>query len=124
MTRIAVPVQGEELCVHFGGAPGMAFFDADLESREITSQKVLPTPPHQPGVLPRWVAEQGAEVVIAGGIGERAIIMLADAGIRVVHGAGAQRAEGAVRAWLEGRLTVDPKACNHDHHGHGHEQHA
>ncbi|MCC7145265.1 MAG: NifB/NifX family molybdenum-iron cluster-binding protein [Phycisphaeraceae bacterium] len=120
MKRIAVPLEGDQLCPHFGGAPAMAFFDADVETRSIVSRRDLPTPPHQPGVLPRWLAQQGAEVVLAGGIGERAVIMLADAGIKVVQGAAVQPAVTAVQAWLDNRLTVNPEPCHHDHHGGGH----
>lgn len=113
---VAVPVEGEALCVHFGGAPAMAFFEVDPERRVILGREDHETPEHAPGVLPRWVADRGADYVICGGIGERAVIMLAEAGIRTVHGAGAQPAEGAVRAWLDGALETEPGACRHDHH--------
>ena len=122
MTRIAVPVDGDQLCPHFGGAPAVAFIDADPLTRVIASRRDLPTPPHQPGVLPRWVHEQGAEVVIAGGIGERAVVMLADAGIRVVQGAPVAPVAELVRSWLDGRLASRPTTCSHDHHqGHDHD---
>lgn len=115
---VAVPVEGDALCLHFGGAPAMAFFEVDPQQQAIRGRADHPTPDHAPGVLPRWVAERGADYVICGGIGERAIIMLAEAGIRTVPGAAAQPAAAAVQAWLDGMLETDPQACRHDHHAH------
>ena len=116
MIRVALPVDGDLLCPHFGGASAMALIDADPGTREIIRRRDMPTPPHQPGVLPRWVQDQGAEVVIAGGIGERAVIMLADAGIRVVQGAAVAPVLDLVHLWMDGRLTSQPSTCTRDHH--------
>jgi len=96
----------------------MAFFEVDQAEKAIIARTDHPTPDHAPGVIPRWVAEHGADYVICGGIGERAIIMLAEAGIRTVHGAAVQPVESAVRAWLDGALETKPRASQQDHHDH------
>ena len=43
-------------------------------------------PPHQPGLLPRWLAEHDAEVIIAGGMGRRAQGFFEELNIQVIVG--------------------------------------
>lgn len=38
----------------------------------ITGQRLLTPPPHEPGVLPKWLHDQGVNLIIAGGMGQRA----------------------------------------------------
>ncbi len=44
-------------------------------------------PPHEPGLLPTWLQEQGADIIIAGGMGSRAQELFLGKGIHVVTGA-------------------------------------
>ena len=46
--------------------------DIDEQTKEISNIAKLQPPAHQPGVLPRWLSEQQADVIIAGGMGQRA----------------------------------------------------
>ena len=71
-------------------------------------------------MLPEWIVEHGVDLVLAGGIGERAIIMLAEAGIRVMPGVAEQPVQDAVEAWLNGRLETHANVCRGGHHGHEH----
>ena len=38
----------------------------------------LVPPPHEPGVLPGWLHHLGADVIIAGGMGQRAISLFGE----------------------------------------------
>ena len=117
---LAIPLEGDRFCDHFGGADQFVLYDIDQEQRTITGSRRLAAPPHEPGVLPRWLAEQGAQVVIAGGMGSRAQQMLAEKGIQVILGAAAQNPEELTRAYLNGELTGGANACDHSRHTCGH----
>ena len=68
--RYAIPVAGGRMCLHFGHCEEFVFIDTADGSITAVERKV--PPPHAPGVIPAWVAEQGAQVIIAGGMGARA----------------------------------------------------
>jgi ATP-binding protein involved in chromosome partitioning len=101
------------LCLHFGHCEQFALFDVDAETRTVNGRQSLTPPTHAPGVLPRWLKEQGADVVIAGGMGGRAIGLFSASGIRVVTGAPPEPAERVVQAFLDGNLAIGPNACDH-----------
>jgi len=111
--RIAVPVAGGRLCQHFGHSEQFALVDADPESGELKETAYLNPPPHEPGVLPQWLAEQGAQVVLAGGMGSRAVNYFHDYGVRVVTGAQQLPPQDLVRSYLQGALTTGENACTH-----------
>ena len=70
--KIAIPMLDGKLCMHFGHCAQFALVDADEKTKTVTGTRMLTPPPHEPGVLPRWLHEQGANVIIAGGMGQRA----------------------------------------------------
>ena len=73
----------------------------------------LQPPGHQPGVLPQWLHEQGATVIIAGGMGQRAQQLFAQNGIEVVVGASAQSPEQLVEAYIKNALQTGENICDH-----------
>jgi predicted Fe-Mo cluster-binding NifX family protein len=74
---------------------------------------MITPPPHEPGLLPRWLHEQGATVIIAGGMGQRAQGLFAENGIKVVVGAPAEAPDALVRAYLDGTLKTGGNVCDH-----------
>ena len=111
--RIAVPVTDGKLAQHFGHCECFALLDVDPESQEILSRREVPAPPHQPGLLPRWLAGQNAQVVIAGGMGQQALRLFAENGINVIVGAGPEAPEELVAAYFSGALRAGENACDH-----------
>lgn len=111
--RIAIPVVQGKLSPHFGHCEEFALIDADPESKEITGTQMLPSPVHQPGLLPRWLHEQGATVIIAGGMGGRAQDLFAQNGIRVIVGAPSEEPAAIVRAYLDNSLQTGENVCDH-----------
>lgn len=111
--RIALPIVGGALSAHFGHCENFAFYNIDEGSKSISSSESLPSPEHQPGLLPRWLAENGATVVIAGGMGPMAVQLLEQNGIKVVLGATENDPEKAVLAYLGGVLESGDNVCNH-----------
>lgn len=112
-TKIAVPVAEGKLCQHFGHCEVFAFLTVDNDGKTVTAQTEMTPPPHEPGVLPRWLAEQGANMVIAGGMGARAQSLLTEAGVKVLVGAKPAPAKEVVESYLKGDLTLGQNICDH-----------
>jgi len=108
---IAVPIEAGRLCSHFGHCQEFAFVRTK-DGKVIGSSRLTP-PPHEPGVIPKWLAEQGANVVLAGGIGARAKEMLVEKGIEVVIGVKEGEPEEMARSYLTGSLVTGENACDH-----------
>jgi len=82
--KIAIPVLDGLLAAHFGHAPEFEF--VVIENNKISgSEKKIP-PPHEPGVLPKWLGTEGTTHIICGGIGPMAVKLMRDAGIAVYMG--------------------------------------
>lgn len=110
---IAVPVAGGRLCTHFGHSEWFAVLDVDLAARQILNFRQLDPPVHQPGVLPRWLHNQGVNLVIAGGMGRRAQGIFAEQEIEVIVGAPPESPENVVRSYLDGDLELGENVCDH-----------
>ena len=111
--KIAMPVAEGKLCMHFGHCEQFALVDVDETEKKITAQKRVTPPPHEPGLLPKWLHEQGANVIIAGGMGQRAQSLFAENGIKVIVGAPSVTPEQLVDAYLEGTLQTGENVCDH-----------
>ena len=109
--RIAIPTVGGRLSLHFGHCEKFAL--VDVENGAITGSQMLGPPGHEPGVLPRWLREQGAEIVIASGMGQRAQDIFAANGIQVIVGAQPEEPLKIVRAYLDGALQTGDNVCDH-----------
>jgi len=111
--RIAIPLAAGRLSLHFCHCGEFALLDVDLETKEITGTETVPAPGHQPGVLPRWLHERGANVIIASGMGQRAQQLFAQNDITVVVGAGAESPEQLVSAYINETLEAGENICDH-----------
>ena len=109
--RIAVPTAQGTLCPHFGHCEQFALVDVD-DGKIIKTEYQTP-PPHEPGVLPAWLHEMGANVIICGGMGMRAQQLFAQNDIQVVYGAPSLSPEEVVRAHLDGSLVTGDNICDH-----------
>ncbi len=111
--KIAIPLANGRLAMHFGHCAQFALVDVDEATRELRETIVLDAPPHEPGLLPRWLHEQGAEVIIAGGMGQRAQQLFAEKGIRVIYGVASDTPENLANAFLDGAITAGENLCDH-----------
>jgi len=111
--RIAIPLAAGRLSMHFGHCDEFAFFDVDTDAKTIVEKKYLTPPPHEPGVLPAWLHENEAELIICGGMGMRAQQLFTTAGIEVLVGASAETPEALVEAYLDGSLETGDNICAH-----------
>jgi ATP-binding protein involved in chromosome partitioning len=113
MQRIAIPLADGRLAQHFGHCECFALVDVNPATATIGERQDVAAPPHQPGLLPPWLAERGAAIIIAGGMGQRAQELFTGHGIRVIVGAPSASPEDLVSAYLAGTLEVGVNTCDH-----------
>jgi len=111
--KIAIPLSDGTLSRHFGHCDRFALVDVDPATGRILKREDLDAPPHQPGLLPPWLASRGANLVIAGGMGVRARELFAAHGVEVVVGAGARTPEALATDYVAGNLSLDDNPCDH-----------
>jgi predicted Fe-Mo cluster-binding NifX family protein len=109
--KFAIPLADGKLTAHFGHCQEFAIIE--VEGNEITKKETLVPPPHEPGVLPSWLHGMGTNVIIAGGMGARAINLFQQNGIKVVAGAPAWEPEELVRGYLDNSLVTGANVCDH-----------
>lgn len=110
---IAVACDGSTVAQHFGHCQNFMLFTTDNSA--ITNAVSIPNPGHKPGFLPNFLNEQGAKVIISGGMGGGAIDIFNGLGIKVVIGACAQ-AKAAVQSYLDGTLISSDSVCKEHSH--------
>ena len=108
---LVVPVSGGKLSSHFGHCDQFAFIET--QNGKITETQMRTPPAHEPGVLPRWLSEQGADVAIVGGMGEKAQQLLRERGIEVIIGAPMDPPESLANQYLSNTLVSGANVCDH-----------
>ena len=109
MKRIAVACEDTMVAEHFGHCTNFMFFNTEGEA--VVKAESVPNPGHKPGFLPNFLADNGAEVILSGGMGGGAIDIFNQRGVEVVTGASGA-AETAVLAYLKGELKTNGATCN------------
>ncbi len=111
--KIAIPIANGKLSMHFGHCEKFVMIDVDPDTKTISGTTELDPPAHEPGVLPRWLAEQKTNLIIAGGMGQRAQDLFTGQGIQVIVGAPSETPEQLVKSYLDGALETGTNACDH-----------
>jgi predicted Fe-Mo cluster-binding NifX family protein len=114
MMKIAVPVDRGVVSGHFGHAEKFAIFDVDCSSNAIAGSVEAVPPPHEEGVLPEWLRDQGVKLIIAGGLGVKAKQLFGEMGIDVVTGAPQDEPASVVRSHLDGTLKSGVNVCGQE----------
>ncbi len=109
---ITVPIVQKRLSQHFGHCETFRFYYTDKDNNIINTEEKTP-PPHEPGVLPKWLSEEGADVIITGGMGMHAQRLFSNYGIEVVLGAPAEDPGCVVKEWIGGNLQTGENPCDH-----------
>ncbi len=118
--KYAVPVAGGIVSSHFGHCEQFAIIDIDDASKKVTNKAMVTPPPHEPGVFPAWLAGQGVNVIISGGMGARAQMLFQQNNIAVITGSMESNPEKAVLSHVAGSLETGDNQCSENEPGHQH----
>ena len=117
--KIAIPINENEMLEgHFGQTKAFAIYS--VENDKISGKTILTPPPHAPGVLPKWINENGVNILLVSTMGERARKILDYFNIEVFLGAPTLHADILVENFLTNKLVFDPHLCDHHNHEHHH----
>ncbi len=111
--KIAVPLSDGTLSAHFGHCQTFAILTVNEIEKTITGQEELVPPPHEPGLLPKWLSEHDVALIIAGGMGSRAVNLFNSFNIDVITGAPEAGSEELVKQYLSGTLEAGSNVCDH-----------
>lgn len=109
--KIAIPIEGEILCSHFGHCRQFAMYT--VENDQIQSIEMHTPPAHEQGVLPNWIAQMGATDLIVGGVGQKAIQILNAQNVNVTMGAEVKDHKSLVEEFLAGTIKGGHQYCDH-----------
>jgi predicted Fe-Mo cluster-binding NifX family protein len=103
---------------HFGRCP--YFILIDVEGQEVKAVTAVDNPyygNHAPGQVPAFISSQRADVMLAGGMGGRAVEFFRQYGIQPVSGASGT-ARDALQRYLGGELSGVEACAESQHHHH------
>ena len=119
--KIAVPFENGMVFQHFGRSEQFKFYE--VENGAVLHSEVVSTNGQGHGALVGFLVQNGANVVLCGGIGTGAQVALMQAGIQMFGGISGL-ADAAVSNYLSGRLVFDSDVhCTHHDHDEGHSCH-
>ncbi|MGD9108369.1 MAG: NifB/NifX family molybdenum-iron cluster-binding protein [Gammaproteobacteria bacterium] len=109
--KIAIPANGRVVSDHFGHCVCFKVFD--VQNNQIIAETIIENPGnHKPGVLPQLLKNNEIELVIAGGIGTKAINFFNEMGIKVITGA-TGLIEKTLNSFINGTLQDGGSICSH-----------
>lgn len=108
--RIAIATEAGMVAAHFGRCP--AYTLVDYIDGEMNNRTEIENPGHEPGRIPAFLHEYGVNVIIAGGMGQRAQGFFNQMGIEQIIGVTGTIDE-VLNACLDGTLAGGESLCTH-----------
>lgn len=116
LMKIAVTYENGLIFQHFGHTEQFKLYD--VENGKITKTRIIETNGQGHGALSVFLAQEGVNILLCGGIGGGAQTALSEAGIQL-YGGIAGSADDAVNAFLAGKLDYNPDIrCSHHEQEH------
>ncbi len=110
--RFAIPLAEGKMTQHFGHCAQFAIIDT--VDGKVTAEQFLTPPPHEPGVLPKWLGEEiKVNTIIAGGMGMKAQTLFANYGVKVLVGALPKDPKELIADYFANTLVTGANACDH-----------
>ncbi len=103
--KFAVPTYQGKLCAHFGHCEAFALIDTDATGKVVNETYVTP-PPHEPGLLPPWLSQQGVNCIIAGGMGESRATAICPTRCKCYYRRAGENPKEVVEQYLKGVLQT------------------
>ncbi|OPJ62482.1 NifB/NifX family molybdenum-iron cluster-binding protein [Clostridium chromiireducens] len=116
--KIALPSRNNNIDGHFGHCEYYTVFTVDTQSKEITNSETVESPAGCgcKSNIATTLSDIGVEVLLAGNMGEGAVRVLNNAGIKVLRGCSGDVKTVALN-WIEGSLVDSGDVC-HEHECH------
>ncbi len=109
--KLAIPTSNGVLDAHFGHCKQFTLIS--IVANKVLETKVIDAPPHEPNLLPGFLAELDVTDVIAGGMGQKAIHQFNSLGVNVMVGAPEKAPADLAKAFVDGTITYTGNYCNH-----------
>ena len=121
--KIAIPTSDGKLCSHFGKCDSFTFAEVDLENNKIFNIESKVPDEGISCQSASWIAEQGANIVLAGGMGGRPMDIFQRSGVTVVSGCPELEIKELIESFMNRALVTGENTCggehHHCHHGEG-----
>ena len=124
--KLAIPTMDGKLCSHFGHCESFTFAEINPQTNEILNiESKVP----EEGISCQsasWISAQGANKVLAGGMGMRPLAIFQQNGVDVVVGCPELPIKELIENYMANSLETGENACGGEHHhchGHNHEHH-
>lgn len=112
--RVALAVDNNMVTEHFGHCEYFVIYE--VENKEIKESEILKNPPHQKGLLPKFLKENNVNVVITGNMGKMAINLMNSLGIECYRGVKGNLVD-VINSFVNGTLESADLECNQHQHG-------
>ena len=109
--KFAIPMLNGQITTHFGHCEKFAI--VETKDNQVINEEMVTPPVHQPGVYPRFLAGQNVEVIIAGGMGQKAQNLFAQNNIEVYMGVATGTSKELVENYLNNQLKTGDNLCTH-----------
>ncbi|MFN2341361.1 MAG: NifB/NifX family molybdenum-iron cluster-binding protein [Halanaerobium sp.] len=110
MEKLALSTDGDQVAQHFGRCEKYTL--VEVNDGEIVNKEIIANPGHEPGFLPKYLNEQGVDVILAGGMGRKAKDLFDQNEIKAVIGVNGL-VDDAVKSYLAGELKSEGEVCEH-----------
>ncbi|MDD3129357.1 MAG: NifB/NifX family molybdenum-iron cluster-binding protein [Candidatus Izemoplasmatales bacterium] len=113
--RLAIAIKDNEIAQHFGHCD--YFHVHNIENKQVKSTETVKNPPHQKGMLPKFLKEHNVDVLITGNLGSLAVSNLEALGIQAIRGVNGEPKE-ILKCYIDGTLESSDAICDEhmNHH--------
>jgi predicted Fe-Mo cluster-binding NifX family protein len=106
--KVAISSDGNQVSAHFGRCP--EFTLVEVNKGKVSDRRTIANPGHQPGLIPQFLASQGVECIICGGMGMRATGFFDELGIQAIVGVSGS-IEEVLKSLQNGTLRSGESLC-------------
>lgn len=106
--KIAISTDGDLVSAHFGRCPHYTI--VEIKNSAVKNKELVANPGHEPGKIPEFLNSQGVNIIVAGGMGPRAVGFFQEYNIEVVVGKSGL-VETVIQEYIDGKLVSGQSTC-------------
>lgn len=106
--KIAISTNQGKVAQHFGRCPEYTI--VEIENDQVKQKNTVQNPGHSPGALPKYLNNEGCDLIIAGGMGRRAQGFFKDFGIEWIIGVQGD-IDRVIEDYINGSLESGESLC-------------